>query len=140
METPYKYKFFHFREFEFSSTAQSLGIVNSIPPDLFKNLDNLVEKVLDPAREKLGYPIKINSGYRSKQLNKAVDGAKNSYHLQARAADIAPVPPTAMGLRNLGIDNKHQWQKLQLDRLYRILDQLPHTELIRYSTFIHVAL
>lgn len=138
--TPYSYKYFHYREFEFSLTAQSKGITNSIPPKYFANLDKLVERVLDPAREKFGYPIKVNSGYRSPALNRAVDGAPKSLHLEARAADITPVPPSREGLRRLGVLDVKQWKKLQLSRLYNILETLPHTELIRYPTFIHVAL
>lgn len=32
--------------------------------------------------------MKINSGYRGRELNKAVGGVWNSYHLAGRAADI----------------------------------------------------
>lgn len=52
------------------------------------NLIQLVENVLDPLREKYGKPIKVNSGYRSKLVNAAVGGAKNSDHLFGFAADI----------------------------------------------------
>lgn len=122
------FKYFVPAEFEYSETAKKLGIENKIPNDLWLNMQKLVLIVLDPAREKLGYPIKINSGYRSFKLNKAVGGAKNSYHLQARAADIAPVPSYPKSFNQL------------IDELHEILKKLPHTELIRYKTFIHVAL
>ncbi len=124
------FKYFVPAEFEYSETAKQLGINNKIPNCLWLNLQNLVLTVLDPAREQLGCPIRVNSGYRSFELNKAVKGAKNSYHMQARAADIAPI-----AYRN----TSEEWQN-KLDRLYDILQQLPHTELIRYPNFIHVAL
>ena len=63
-------------------------------------------------------PIIISSGYRCPALNKAVGGAKRSYHLQGRAADIP---------------YRRDWY------LY-IRDHLPHTELINESTWIHIAL
>ena len=44
--------------------------------------------VLDPLREAYGKPIKINSGYRSPALNKAMKGAANSHHMRGMAADI----------------------------------------------------
>lgn len=53
-----------------------------------ENLNKLIDNVLNPLREKYGNPIKVNSGYRSKEVNKAVKGAKNSDHLYGYAADI----------------------------------------------------
>ncbi len=59
------------------------------PTELEKaNLIELIENVLDPLRELYGKPIKVNSGYRSKLVNAAVGGAKNSDHLYGFAADI----------------------------------------------------
>lgn len=52
------------------------------------NLIQLVENILDPLRGLYGKPIKVNSGYRSKLVNAAVGGAKNSDHLFGLAADI----------------------------------------------------
>ena len=44
---------------------------------------------LELIREKLGnYPIKVISGYRSPEYNSAIGGAKQSQHMQGRAADI----------------------------------------------------
>ena len=51
-------------------------------------LTELVKNVLDPLRALYGKPIKVNSGYRSKLVNAAVGGAKNSDHLFGLAADI----------------------------------------------------
>jgi hypothetical protein len=36
----------------------------------------------------MGLPLKISSGYRSAQLNKAVGGVSNSQHMKGEAADI----------------------------------------------------
>ena len=52
------------------------------------NLVTLVEKVLDPAREEFGQPIKVTSGFRSEEINKKIGGAKGSQHMFGQAADI----------------------------------------------------
>jgi len=46
--------------------------------------------VLQVIRDEFGYPIRVNSGYRSKDHNRAVGGAANSQHVKARAADLVP--------------------------------------------------
>lgn len=43
---------------------------------------------LEELRERAGTPIRINSGYRSTQLNRKVGGAASSNHLTGCAADI----------------------------------------------------
>ena len=44
-------------------------------------------KILQPLRDKLG-PIRINSGYRSEDLNKAIGGSGISQHCKGQAADL----------------------------------------------------
>ena len=46
-------------------------------------------KMLDKAREIAGIPFKINSGYRTEEHNKAINGSPSSSHLKGYAADIA---------------------------------------------------
>lgn len=71
----------------------STGISN-IPDDGVKeNLVALITNVLDPVRQKYGKPIKVNSGYRSKQVNAAVKGASSSQHVSGEAADISAGSP-----------------------------------------------
>jgi len=54
-----------------------------------RNLEALVKVVLDPARELLGTPIGVNSGYRSPAVNGATAGSsKTSQHMTGQAADI----------------------------------------------------
>ena len=53
-----------------------------------ENIKALVANVLDPAREKLGKPITVNSGYRCRHHNEAVGGAVKSQHMAGEAADI----------------------------------------------------
>ncbi len=58
------------------------------PPEVVENLRALCVNVLQPLRDALGTPIKINSGYRCPSLNKAIGGAQNSQHMTGHAADI----------------------------------------------------
>ena len=60
----------------------------TIPEEAKANLTALIEQVLDPAREKLGRPIFVNSGYRCLKHNQKVGGATNSQHTKGEAADI----------------------------------------------------
>ena len=69
-------------------TVTSTGIPNEANGTVQFNLRNLVESILDPAREKLGLPIKVNSGYRCPAVNSKIGGAKSSQHLTGEAADL----------------------------------------------------
>ena len=51
------------------------------------NLAQLVERLLDPLRERLGEPIAILSGYRSPEVNTLVGGVTDSQHTLGEAAD-----------------------------------------------------
>lgn len=79
---------FSLGEFVRSSTAQRMGIDNTPDAEAIENLRNLCAKVLEPLREHLGQPVVITSGFRSKRLNEAVGGVKNSQHLRGEAADL----------------------------------------------------
>ena len=50
-------------------------------------------QLLEPAREAIGCPIIINSGFRNSRVNTLVGGVKNSQHLLGQAADIRPKDP-----------------------------------------------
>ncbi len=81
-------KYFTIRELTRSDTARWLGIDNTPPPSAVKALHDLVDHVLDPLREAWGGPIRVNSGYRCPELNKAVGGTPSSQHQRGEAADI----------------------------------------------------
>jgi zinc D-Ala-D-Ala carboxypeptidase len=75
----------HFTIQELTKTVHGKNEPNQ---EQIKNLVLLIEKVLDPARDELGAPIVITSGFRSAKVNKAVRGAANSQHCKGQAADI----------------------------------------------------
>lgn len=81
-------KYFTINELCKSDTANKLGIDNTPNEEVKANLIALIENVLDPLREWYGKPIYINSGFRCRELNKAVGGVDNSFHLTGCAADI----------------------------------------------------
>jgi len=71
-----------------SYTAKRKGIEN-IPSDYeLTNMVGVAENVFEPLREWVGGPIKINSFFRSKELNKAIGGSSRSQHCEGRAIDI----------------------------------------------------
>ncbi|MBO7068601.1 MAG: peptidase M15 [Bacteroidaceae bacterium] len=62
---------------------------DKLPNGVEENLSALVENVLEPAREKLGMPIVVNSGYRCPLHNARVGGVTNSQHMRGEAADVS---------------------------------------------------
>ena len=71
-----------------SYTAKRKGIDN-IPSEYeLTNMVGVAENVFEPLRKWAGGPIKINSFYRSEELNKAIGGSSRSQHCEGRAMDI----------------------------------------------------
>lgn len=79
---------FTYKELTHSDTAKAQGIGNT--PDAFElsKLTTVCWKILEPARVKLGRPIKITSGFRSFALNRAVGSKDTSQHTKGEAVDI----------------------------------------------------
>ena len=81
-------KNFTLKELTYSDTAKKLGLDNNPNEEEYNNMCYLVNNLLQPLREQLCKPIIINSCYRGKQLNEAVNGSKTSQHCKGQAADI----------------------------------------------------
>jgi hypothetical protein len=81
-------KYFSINELSASTEARKMGIDNTPTTEARANLTALVEAVLDPLRERYGYPVMVSSGYRCPRLNKAVGGSATSQHVKGEAADI----------------------------------------------------
>lgn len=71
-----------------SATAKQQHIINAPGIEEVCNLCALVHHVLQPLRDAMGESIKIGSGYRCPQLNKAVGGVSTSQHMKGEAADL----------------------------------------------------
>jgi uncharacterized protein YcbK (DUF882 family) len=81
-------KNFTLDELTASATAKQMRIINAPGVDEVCNLCALVHNVLQPLRDAMGESIKIGSGYRCPQLNKAVGGVSNSQHMKGEAVDL----------------------------------------------------
>ena len=85
-------KNFKLSEFFASSTADKNGIKNEPHIDeratIERNINLLVDNVLDPIRDRFCAPVIITSGYRCPQVNKLVGGVDNSQHMSGYAADF----------------------------------------------------
>lgn len=94
-------KYFTVEELTESSIAIKENIDNTPSKEITEHLIELIEELLDPIREKwaeycninkLGNPaISVSSGYRCKELNKAVNGSVTSAHMTGYAADLQNV-------------------------------------------------
>ena len=72
-----------------SDSAKRNGISNMPTPEHIANFKLLAEKIFEPIREHFGVPIRISSGYRSKELNAITKGASTtSQHCKGQAVDI----------------------------------------------------
>lgn len=121
---------FSWSEFEATIHAKELerrGVRNVIPSfEVRDSVLALVRKVLQPLRDKYGKPMKVNSGYRCKELNEIVGGVPSSQHRLGEAADI------------------HTGSPLETFRLARLAKTTPEIfaeidQLILYDTFLHVS-
>jgi hypothetical protein len=71
-----------------SESAKRAGIENIPTKEHVDNMKLLAEKVFQPIRDHFKVPIHISSGYRSKELNKAIGGSQTSQHSKGQAIDI----------------------------------------------------
>lgn len=71
-----------------SPTAVRLGISNAPDKETLERMKKVAERCFEPLREWYGKPIRINSFYRSQELNKAIGGSETSEHCFGEAIDI----------------------------------------------------
>ena len=130
---------FTLQEMTESQTAKKHGIANVPPPEAVENLRRLCTHTLEPLREKLGLPIVITSGYRTKALNDIiVHASRKSQHMAGQAADfyvagIAGHPSTSSGTAS------HRELLIKAFRLIITDESIDFDQLILYPTFIHVS-
>lgn len=123
-------KHFTLSEFFRSSTAAKNDIKNEPSPDeratIVRNINLLVDNVLDPIRDIVNTPIIITSGYRCPQVNRLVGGVDNSQHMSGCAADFHVMGFTPSMMQGV---------------FFCILNRLEYDQLIYYrnKNFIHVS-
>jgi hypothetical protein len=98
-----------------SETAKRRGINNTPSGEHLENFKMLAENVFEKIREHFGVPIHISSGYRSKELNKAIGGSATSQHCSGEAIDI-DMDGSANGITNAQVFNFIK-DNLQFDQL-----------------------
>ena len=77
-----------YKEGVYSRTATRLGIKNNPNAEQMENMITIAEEVFEPLRAYVGGPIKINSFFRSPELNKAIGGSTKSQHCHGQAIDL----------------------------------------------------
>lgn len=118
---------FTLEELSHSDYADAHGINNMPGQQAQQNMMMLCVLILEPLRTAIGQPIRINSGYRCKEVNLAVGGVSTSHHLLGLAADI------------------HFDNETQLNAMLRALHNNKHLDLAlversKSSKWLHVQL
>jgi hypothetical protein len=109
-----------------SESAKRRGVSNMPTPAHIENLKYLAEKIFQPVRDHFKVPIRISSGYRSRELNAIIGGSQTSFHSLGCALDLDN--------DNTSITNKQIFDFIR--------ENLEYTELINefdYS-WVHVAI
>ena len=70
-----------------SNTAKRLGIDNGPDKNHLRSIQRLVTNLIQPMRDALG-PIRISSGYRNPNVNRAIGGSTKSQHCKGEALDL----------------------------------------------------
>ena len=91
---------------------------------------SLCTRVLNYIRHTVGYPISINSGFRSPDENRQVGGVANSRHLQGIAFDIRPSKR----------DNKRYLDLLHLLQSTPLNSYLDECIPYREKGFVHISI
>lgn len=82
--------------------SEHTGLIIVPPTDVVQNLILGCQMLLEPLRQYMGAPVKLDSGWRSIAMNRKIGGADNSDHLAGIAFDIP-------GGGNLGVDTIYKW-------------------------------
>jgi zinc D-Ala-D-Ala carboxypeptidase len=112
-----------------SETALRHDMDNAPSQEVISNLQELAVNVLQPVREHFDRGVKVNSGYRSPDVNAKVGGSRTSDHCRGMAADIE-IP---------GVPNAElaEWIKANLPFTQVILEF--YTQGIPDSGWVHVS-
>ena len=81
-------KHISYKEGVYSNTAIRRGINNDPNDEQLENMELIAEEVFEPLRVWVGGPIKINSFFRSPELNTAIGGSSKSQHCKGQAIDL----------------------------------------------------
>lgn len=122
-------KNFTLAEMTHSNTAVAQGISNVPNATSIANLQVIVDRVLQPLRDRVAVAVRVTSGYRNDATNRAVGGAAGSQHRIGEAADIQ-------------VPGFTPFQIAELIRLHHPFDQLILSNQVpgdRSAGFVHVS-
>ena len=110
----------HFTLGEFTRSGSHPEVYNIPSHEAIANLKRLCVW-LEELRARYNAPIRINSGYRSPQLNRAIGGVSNSNHLTGCAVDIRvenmeQLIRYAAILLDISNDTKQDFDELLIER------------------------
>ena len=112
----------NFRLDEFNISSSYPELAKGVPINIRPAVIALVTHVLQPICDKTGWTCKINSGYRSVELNRAVKGALSSQHLKGEAADCV---------------FKKNGKAVPIIDVLKVGKELCFDQMIAYPTFVH---
>ena len=81
-------KHISYREATHSNTATRKGIDNTPNESELVAMKQLAKNIFEPVRTHFNKPIRINSFFRSKALNKRIGGSTTSQHCKGEAFDL----------------------------------------------------
>jgi len=111
-------KHISYKEAVGSNYAKQYGIKNKPNEEQVENMKLLAKEVFEPLREWVGCPIRVNSMFRSLELNTAIKGSSSSSHMKGEAMDIT----------SMACDKEDC--KTNLEMFYWIKDNLEFDQLI----------
>lgn len=115
-------------------TRTTTGLANSPNPEQAHALERLCQEILEPIRERWGgHAIRVNSGFRSADVNKKVRGSATSDHMKGCAADIE-IPSAYIG------DAFREIHQLWTDGGLPLLKQAIRYGDPEHPSFIHVSI
>lgn len=112
----------NFRMGEFNVSSSYPELAKGIPINIRPAVIALVTHVLQPICDKTGWTCKINSGYRSIELNRAVGGASSSQHTKGEAADCVFMKGG---------------KAVKIIDVLKVGKELCFDQMIAYPTFVH---
>jgi zinc D-Ala-D-Ala carboxypeptidase len=98
------------------ATVTSTGMKNDPGPDELYAMHRIALEVFEPLRLWVGGPIKINSFYRSPEVNRKVGGSKTSQHVKGEAMDLDMDLVKGAKKTNAEVF-KYIWSSLPFDQL-----------------------
>ena len=115
---------FNLEEFRVSRDYPELARVVYFTPEEKERVRCFCAYILEPLRARLGnIPIRITSGKRSWELNRAVDGHPNSHHMMRE--DHIAIDLVAEGVSP--------------DKVIELSAGLPFRYIIQYDDFVHIS-